>query len=72
MAAGTPVLATRVVGIPEVCNNLVDPDHPAQLKAAIERMMWCPPSQDLLWQGRRWVEVHCDVDRQMQMFRSFL
>jgi len=72
MAAGTPVLASRVVGIPEVCNNLVDPDDSAQLREAIREMMRRPPSQNTLWQSRQWVEEHCDVDRQMQVFRSFL
>ena len=72
MAAGTPLLATRVVGIPEVCNNLVDPNDPAQLKDAIQRMMQCPPGQEVLWSGRKWLETNCDVDNQMLAFRSWL
>jgi glycosyltransferase involved in cell wall biosynthesis len=72
MAAGTPVLATRVVGIPEFCNNLVEPNDPAQLSQAIDQMMQCPPHQDALWFGRKWIETHCDVDRQMLAFRSLL
>lgn len=72
MAAGTPVLATRLVGIPEVCDNLVEPDDPVQLQDAIERMMQCPPSQEALWQTRKWLETHCDVEKQMAAFRSLL
>jgi glycosyltransferase involved in cell wall biosynthesis len=72
MAAGTPVLATRLVGIPEVCDNLVEPDDPVQLQDAIERMMQCPPSQESLWQTRKWLETHCDVEKQMAAFRSLL
>jgi glycosyltransferase involved in cell wall biosynthesis len=72
MAAGTPVLATRLVGIPEVCKDLVEPDRPDQLQAAIERMMQRPPSQEALWETRKWLETHCDVDKQMAAFRSLL
>lgn len=72
MAAGTPVLATRVVGIPEFCSNLVEPNDSAQLRNAIDQMMQCPPTQEALWLGRKWIETHCDVDKQMVTFRSLL
>ncbi|MFC7556180.1 glycosyltransferase family 4 protein [Pseudoroseomonas wenyumeiae] len=42
MSHGRPVLATRVGGIPhqvdESCGALVEPDHPAQLAAVIDRL----------------------------------
>lgn len=72
MAAGTPVLSTRVVGIPEVCPFLVAPDDLAALRDAISEMMAQPPRQDVLWQSRAWIEENCDVDKQMEVLRSFL
>jgi glycosyltransferase involved in cell wall biosynthesis len=72
LAAGTPLLATRVVGIPEVCQTLVDPNDPSALRDGIEKMMQDPPSQETLWHGRRWVEANCNIDKQMEILRSFL
>ena len=72
MAAGTPVLASRVVGIPEVCQSLVASDDPAALREAIHEMMAHPPPQEILRQSRVWLETNCDVDKQMHILRSFL
>lgn len=72
MAAGTPVLATRVAGIPEVCESLVEPESPEKLRVAIDQIMTEPPGQESLWENRNWVSIHCDVDQQTELFRSFL
>jgi glycosyltransferase involved in cell wall biosynthesis len=67
MAAGLPVISTRVSGIPELIDDgisgrLVDPNDPAALADAISTMLSQPALRDACAEaGRRKVEKEFDV-----------
>jgi len=69
MACGTPVVATRVGGIPEVVADgetgwLVEPDDPAALASALREALADPERARRLGDaGRRRVEAHFSWDR---------
>jgi glycosyltransferase involved in cell wall biosynthesis len=67
MAAGCPIVATRVLGIAEVVRDgetglLVSPDNPAALADALLRVRAAPAlAARLVGAGRVWVQGHGDV-----------
>lgn len=78
MAMGLPVVSTRVSGIPEVVHHdgtglLVAPERPAELAAAIVRLLDDPPlSETLAAAGRALVTRHFDNDRNLAVLRGLL
>lgn len=77
MAAGVPVVATRVGGIPDIVHDgqtglLCPPSSPAALAHAIERVTTdAPLCAQLIAQGREMVGAY-DWDRIAQRFDAFL
>ena len=69
MAAGLPVVSTRVMGVPEVvedgaCGLLVAPGRPDGLADALERLAASPElRRDMGRRGRRRVEEEFDLER---------
>jgi glycosyltransferase involved in cell wall biosynthesis len=72
LACGTPVVGTRVGGIPEVIDHgrtglLVKPHHPDELAAAIVRLLKDPALRARLGAaGRAHVETAFSVERMVE------
>jgi glycosyltransferase involved in cell wall biosynthesis len=82
MAAGLPILATRVGGIPEALQNgaaglLVDPGRPDQITGAIERLAGDAPLRDRIGAAARRIAERdygagLMVQRTVELYRSVL
>jgi glycosyltransferase involved in cell wall biosynthesis len=75
MAAGLPVVATRVGGTPEIvddaCGRLVPPRDPAALAAAVRALsLDCAARRALGLAARRRVAERFTVDRMVQAYRE--
>jgi colanic acid/amylovoran biosynthesis glycosyltransferase len=76
LARGVPVIASDLVGIPELVRHgetglLVPPDHPAALAAAITRLVGDPElARGLADRGRALVTERCDLGRSARRLRA--
>ncbi len=67
MAAGTPVVASRIGGIPEIVGDnerglLIAPDDPAALAAAVDDLLAHPERAAQFSQaGRQYARIHFDI-----------
>ena len=78
MAAGVPVVATAVSGVPEVLRDgktglLVGPDDPAALAEALARLLDDPALSDRLTaEARNWAVENCDLERSVAPLTALL
>lgn len=78
MAMELPVVSTRLSAIPELVQDgvnglLVSPGDPAELAAALARLLDCPPlGRELGRNGRRAVLETFDVERNVRRFAAML
>lgn len=78
MAAGKPVVASAISGIPELVRNevsglLVDAAYPQRIEAAVRRLLEDPALRDRLGKaGRKTVQTRFDVRRTTQKLIAFL
>ena len=78
MAAGLPVVSTRLVGVPEIIEHgvdgcLVEPGDSAALAASLARMLQDVDLRDrLAHAGRRKVGLHFDVRRNVTQLREWM
>lgn len=78
MAAGKPVVASAISGIPELVRHevsglLVDAAYPQRMEAAIRRLLEDPALRERLGEaGRKTVQTRFDVRRTTQKLLSFL
>lgn len=75
MAAGVPVVATRVGGVPDLlaegAGRLVEPERPEQIAAAVDDLLADPPAATAMGErGRARVEKRYAVDPWIQMHRE--
>jgi glycosyltransferase involved in cell wall biosynthesis len=77
MAAGVPVLSTRLVGVPEIVEHgvdglLVEPGDPAALAASLARLLSDAELRDRLSNaGRRKVSQRFDVRRNVALLKTW-
>ena len=74
MAAGVPVIATRVGAIPNIIDDgrnglLIDVGDPCQIGYAIERMLSCPEERRWIGTaGQRWVVENASISRSTERY----
>jgi glycosyltransferase involved in cell wall biosynthesis len=78
MACGTPVISTRVAGVPEMISNgtdglLVEPKDPAALAGAIEKLLGAPAfAASLVLRARETAEARFAVEKTVKALRHLL